>query len=547
MAADYSNSNVNNETVLAFAQQEWERLRKLNSRAVGKAVWLCTWEQLRHAEADLLDQANKQFKAIYSDSFFIIEKEEQIIIAGNGDRAVLFGVYQYAQDVWGLHAVYPLLGDESLNEFSDPKDASTRAYTVNEIHIFSPAMERRGFVFETINDPSYLKAMIHWFGQNKINEMFFTFSLWDQVKEHIAPEIRKRGIQVTLGGHSMKFLQKLNTEEADHPQETANHPYTAKEQFDFENKDWQLPLIHKIIAYCRTVPNLTTISLWPEDIAAKQSSDFVRPYIEFTELLKDELARAGLSLSVEHIAYNAGLAWHMLELSGDNSASIDTLYAYWGRDYRFGYVDSPKVEDKRAEAALKQWAAAVSNKERKLTIFEYYSDHYMLTNLFPNLSRRIIEDVTYYSQYELHGMTNLVVPYRGEDDYSWKRASGLNSYVFAQAFWIRDYEQIMDNYYSYYPKHERASARRLMEAIEEELAAVTSWNVVLFPARATDPLQIRNGKQHKEAVIAMLQQIEEKLEAAVQDSTLVQEHAVARLANYVISYARRIKEQWISL
>lgn len=60
--------------------------------------------------------------------------------------------------------------------------------------------------------------------------MFFTFSLWDRIKDEAAPELAKRGIGLTLDGHSMKFFlvrQKSDSRQA------ADHPYTAKKQLDY--------------------------------------------------------------------------------------------------------------------------------------------------------------------------------------------------------------------------------------------------------------------------------------------------------------------------
>lgn len=531
--------------VLEFAYAEWNRLQQLAGRD-SKPVWLGTWEQLHDVDAALLERMRKKRASIYSDSFFITESVNHIVIAGKGQRAVLFGAYQYAQEVWGVHAVYPQL-DEASPEFSIQESDKLSPLRPGEIRYYSPRMERRGFVFETIHDVPYLSAMLHWFGLNKINEVFFTFSLWDKVKDELAPEIMKRGINVTLGGHSMKFIQSLQSSDLliQQEKEMADHPYTAKEQFDFEQLDWQQPMFEQIAQYCRSVPGLKRLSLWPEDVAAGSTSEFLQQYIAFTERLQTYLHHAGISIEVEHIAYNAGLAWNMLELEGESSQHIDTLFAYWGRDYRYSYEKSDHETDHRAERALRQWCEQTTKHGRKLTVFEYYSDHFMLTNLFSILTRRITEDIAFYEGLGLHGMLNLVVPYRGDEDYPWKWAGGLNSYIFAKAMWSDQFDVMMEEYYLYYPQHERKAVKEIIDLLEQKLSEVTSWNVPLFPARAVDPGKVDHAAMYNQEIAAMLDNIAEQVGQAVLHSCLEEHHRVIKLAAYVSGYAKRLSEQWL--
>ncbi|MGG3279872.1 hypothetical protein [Paenibacillus solani] len=539
--------------VLEFAYAEWNRLQQLAAsqhiNSDCKPVWLGTWEQLQNVDATLLERMRNKHASIYSDSFFITESDNHIVIAGKGRRAVLFGVYQYAQEVWGMHAVYPQL-DEASCEFSIQDSDKLSPFRPGEIRYYSPRMERRGFVFETIHDVPYLTAMLHWFGPNKINEVFFTFSLWDKVKEELAPEIIKRGIDVTLGGHSMKFIQGLYSSDVSMNQQekvTADHPYTAKEQFDFEQLDWQQPMFEQIAHYCRSVPGLTRLSLWPEDVAAGNTSEFLQQYIAFTERLQTYLFHGGISVEVEHIAYNAGLAWSMLELEGESSQHIDTLFAYWGRDYRYSYEKSDHETDHRAERALCQWSEQTTKHGRKLTVFEYYSDHFMLTNLFSVLTKRITEDIAFYEGLGLHGMLNLVVPYRGDEDYPWKWAGGLNSYIFARAMWSNHIEPIMEEYYLYYPQHERKAVKEIIDLLEHKLSEVTSWNVPLFPARAVDPGKVDHAALYNQEIAAMLDDIAEQVGQAILHSSLEEHHRIIKLATYASGYAKRLSEQWLSV
>ncbi len=545
----------NHHSVLSFAGEEWSRLLKISGVNMNKRfdnVWIGTWEELKACRSQLLPEnigfewkvSGSSSGSSYSDEFVIIETEDMVALAGKSERAALYAVYQYAQEAWGLHAVYPVAEPAIAHteSFANHQSLSNSNSTMEQIRWYAPRMERRGFVIETINDPPYLIAMLDWLAKNKINEIFFTFILWDLVGGIIASEITKRGIMVTLGGHSMKFL--LNKEN-NTPIIEADHPYTAKAQLNFQDNEWQAPLLQDIAAYCRNVPNLTRISLWPEDIADRQTAGFLTHYIQFTERLHAYLHDNKLEVAVEHIAYNAGLAWNMLECETKPSTDVDTLFAYWGRDYQYGYEDTPHESDHRARAAFEDWTCELKQTECKLTIFEYYSDHYMLTNLFPFLPQRILKDVAYYEAHDIFGMVNLVVPYRGPDPYPWKWVHGFNSFVFCRAMWSNDLVEILNDYYAHYPDTERAQVKALFEVIEAKLAGMTYWNIPLFPARVVDE-NARASLEQKEKIVAALADIISCIRAFLsQQSELTPNSKPFLYAQHIIDYSEMLYQRWL--
>ncbi|WP_309121806.1 hypothetical protein [Paenibacillus sp.] len=492
--------------VLAFAREEWNRLSALQPRSEGEELVLCTWSDLAGHDAERLspDIREKMRASTGSDDYIIAEGAGRLVLAGKNERATLFALYQYAREAWGLRRAYPGT-DIVFDEEAPMRAAATGVFG----RFYSPRFERRGFVVENYNDPAYVKLLIDWLAKNGQNEIFFTFMLWDAVRDEIAPEIAKRGLRVTLGGHSMKFFTDRS---ASFRAIQGDHPYTAKKQFNYKDETWFPAFFDQIAAYCKDVPNLTTLSLWPEDVADNSGAGFLSSYIRFTERLKAHLRAAGIEADVEHIAYNAGLSWDMLEPDGiAPSDGADVLFAYWGRDYRYGYEASPHENEHRARKALEEWTAAVRGQGRRTTIFEYYSDHFMMSSLFPALPRRIAEDVDFYARLGVDGLVDLIVPYKGPLDYPWIWAHGFNSFVFARALWGEPLEDILDEYYAGYPAAERGSVRAMFERIEETVAEATRWNVPLFPARAVDVERAVADAEQADAVIAMLGRIQAAL------------------------------------
>lgn len=546
--------------VLDFAREEWTSLNSSllhgERETSPKQVVIGTWNDVQNGKPELLQtsEVQRMNRAQYSDEFMLIEREAIVVLSGRNERATLYAVYEYAKLAWGMHWIYPGEATKSDTAKTTSDTANRNRKAIPPVTFFAPYLERRGFVFETINEPEYLLRMIDWMSKNKANEIFFTFMLWDQVGQQLAPEIAKRGIDVTLGGHSMAFfLESMAKEDAKTSAETEpNHPYTAKRQLDYGDESWQAPVFSRLIDYGRSVPNLARISLWPEDIAAQKGQGcdgepFLSQYIRFTERLKASFDEAGIAVDVEHIAYNAGLAWDMLD-RGPTSASrsIDTLFAYWGRDYRYGYDASPHASDSRAKAILTDWEQAVKAAGKQLTIFEYYSDHYMLSPLFPSIPTRIMEDIRTYRELDLHGIVNLVVPYKGEADYPWKWAHGMNSYVFCRALWAGEPHEILDDFYRYFSPDQREGAKRFLEASETTMTALTEWNVPLFPTRAVDAEQVlqRADTERVERICKQLHEIEQRMNDVIRSGSLPEESEAYRCAAHYAAYANALRAKY---
>lgn len=498
------------DPVVAFACQEWSRMHErfgpLLHTQDGLSVHIDPWDVLLEKQASSKLAHTLSGARPKKDSYWIESGPEGIILGGQTPRSTLYAVYEAYRRYKGVHWVYP----------GEPAAVAAPGNSMPDGHageLIEPLFERRGFVIENLYDPEYIADMIDWLAKNRSNEIFFTFTLWDKIKDVITPEIEKRGLQLTLGGHSMKFF--LNRQEAE-SRRTADHPYTAKQQLDYSDDTWYESVFRDIADYCQAIPGLTRISLWPEDLPAGEDRAFLPLYIRFTEKLQDYLNRTlPKTLEVEHIAYNAGLAWNMLE-RGDTPVSDqeDVLLAYWGRDYRHPFRKSPAGPDQRAEQALRDWTREVNGRNRQLTVFEYYSDHFMLSPLFPSIPSMIVDDAAYYHEIGVHGLTNLIVPCPGYPDYPWKWATGMNSYAFARAVWGDSLESILDDYYSYYPAEDRTTVRTWMEAVEAEVTAVTAWNAPLFPGRVVDTARIPDNRAHQEDVASLLAGMHQRLKEA---------------------------------
>ncbi|WP_318615572.1 hypothetical protein [Sporosarcina sp. YIM B06819] len=423
------------------------------------------------------------------DGFSYVSVGNDVWIIGNEPRSILYGVYRYCRQQFGYRWI-------ELDKETIVKPIST---TKEELTIYEPLFARRGNILETINDPVYIQTLIDWGVKNGHNEYFFTFFLWDAIKSYVTPALRKRGVHVTLGGHSLSYLLK------EIQKESAGNMLGRDEKLKFfaENTYLQDKVIDKIVAICLENKVVTRISLWPEDIGIdeKNAHGFLPTYIRFTEKLKLALNGVGLQVEVEYIVYNAGLSWNMLEREHQTEASnqVDALYAYWGRDYSSG-IDANEPRQERAYQALRDWNEQARKQGRSLTVLEYYSDHFMLSELFPPLLMRIQQDLQDYKQLAINGVLNLIVPTHQKQpvrmaDYPWKWIHHLNNYVYSRIAWGEKYEVVVEEYFAMF-NEDKVVFRDMLIELEKLVSQHTKWNSSLFPARVVDPEKVHEPMNH---------------------------------------------------
>lgn len=471
-------------------QKEWD-----NSHEPMERIHLLTTD-----EYDKLNSLHSL--SIQDDGFAIVRDSDGTWIIGNEPRSVLYGVYTYAKQQFGYRFIMLNAEDRGVPEQSSYENP----------YIHTPMFTRRGNVIETIKDPDYINALIDWGVKNGQNEYFFTFFLWDELKPFLTSALKKRGVHVTLGGHSLSYLLRdlMLTESAIPSHDEKNLTFFSPQS------PLQKKVIERIVTICQENEVVTRISLWPEDIGVdrKTSEDFLSNYIRFTEKLREALADNQLSVEVEYIVYNAGLAWIMLEREQTAvSGQVDALYAYWGRDYSTG-IEVNEENQRRATQALKDWHTSIAKKGRTLTVFEYYSDHFMLSELFSPLMNRIKHDLKDYKELGITGILNLIVPIHKKphdpaekSSYPWKWVHHMNNYVYARMSWGDSYETIIDEYFIMFG-HENEKFKEILFTLETRIAKLTKWNVPLFPARVVDPEKVKEVN-HAGQIAKELRQIHE--------------------------------------
>ena len=438
--------------------------------------------------------------SLQKDGFAIVHSEKDTWIIGNEPRSILYGVYYYCRERFGYRWIE--LEKETIQPVQNKRE--------NYIH--EPLFARRGNILETIDDPAYINSLIDWGVKNGQNEYFFTFFLWDSIKTYVAPELQKRDVHVTLGGHSLSYLLK----EIQKEDSGENLQEEEKLKFFAENTILQEKVIQKIVEICLEHRVITRISLWPEDVGIdeKNADGFLQTYIRFTEKLKEALSEKAPHVEAEYIVYNAGLSWNMLERDQETevSSQVDALYAYWGRDYSTS-INSGEQRQDRAYQALEDWIGQTENKNRSLTVLEYYSDHFMLSEIFPPLVTRIQQDLQAYKELNVEGVLNLIVPIHHKKDspellenYPWKWIHHLNNYIYTRIAWGERFEDIVEEYFTIF-NEDKDLFHSIILQLENMVSQHTKYNAPLFPARIVDPEKVTEHVKEL-MIVEYLEQVE---------------------------------------
>ncbi|QJD85177.1 DUF4838 domain-containing protein [Cohnella herbarum] len=445
------------------------------------------------------------------DEFEIRAEYGNAVIAGASPRAVLFGTYRFLEEHAGISWPTPAYRHIPATPVNVPIiGRTTRKAT----------FARRGLVLESSETTEYAMNLIDWSAKNGLNDLFFTFDLWERYQDELRPELAKRQLMLTLGGHNLGMFFPSGEHFAEHPEWFALPVEGGRRIADqpcYSNEAGVAVMVDNVVRYVereiRRGTVLATLSLWPNDnkhvcnCPACREAGFISTYIGFLSRLRRSFASKGISVNVEHIAYNAQLEWSMLE-EVPASSELDTLIACWGRDYKDSIASPNRPRDVRFKEITEKWANACGGFGTNLTVFEYYSDYWMLTSVFPPLLRTIAEDMAYYRSVGANGVMSLILPYSkavriirediggqpiieaidGREMNSEDVAMWLNLYVFSRLTWQGedDADRVTYRFCNLFYGERASLCKGMLDRLSIALAGLSAYNTEFFKLRFID-------------------------------------------------------------
>ncbi len=432
------------------------------------------------------------------DEWAVYVRPDGVHIAGAHNRAVLYGVYGVCTRVLGVcfvrpgYEVVPTVPEERLElaDFAGKAAIPVRAYTVDR----------------PISPTEALDTLAK-FGYNTVA---FSAGYWQTHREAMLPLMQQRGIEPAISGHDLPFFLPAETWFPTHPEwfswyEGERIPY----QFCFSSEALRQKVAEILAEYCRRegVRELTLMfndNAYQCQCAACQREGFMPVYLRFIEAIQRTLREQGLEVCVYHIAYNAALAWNMLE-DIPAGAQNHCMIACWGRDYRYSLAEAPDAWSERFHSAFERWSALCREQEKHLAVFEYYGDHWMMSTLLPPLPQVIQQDMQYMRQLEVHRVDVLHYSFQGcidtilevverplsthlhevntEGQMVW-----LNLYLAGRWLWNPDLaeETVLNTFARSRFAEAGETAVRFWQGAETVLAPLTRYAGEMFKLRVTD-------------------------------------------------------------
>jgi len=429
------------------------------------------------------------------DGFGIRRAADGVEIYGNNSRSLLFAVYAFLKRYAGCRWFAP--GEEIAPRLRDLRVDLPRPWTEQ------PTIPRR-YIFPEgkLFSLSLMRRFIAWAPRNAIGDITISFNAWAQWRDVLAPEIEKRGLAVSLSGHCLKMLLPRESFKR-HPEWFARIGTSrgGSGQYCFSNPSLRRALSRKLIDFLSGQRLVSRLSIWAEDTsllcqcAACKKSGFLRSFAECIDEVAGAVHRRRPDVAVDFLAYNAGLAWNMLEPDARMKLSnCSTEIAYWGRDYRYGLKNSRLPADRRAQRCLLKWRNMTGGS---LSLLEYYTDIWMLTHLIAPLPRRIAQDCKDYAAMGLDAVGPLICLAAQEIHQRPDLRDRLapltypNLYFFATFAW--NARQRPGAVLEDYARHRFGADAQLcleyLRTMEKVLPAISSFNQSLFRLRFSGRLR----------------------------------------------------------
>jgi hypothetical protein len=212
------------------------------------------------------------------DGFVMKTIGNDIVLAGGEERGTLYAVYELLEAIgcrWYApgFAFYGDAGSEFVPKLRD-------IHLPNLDTVEHPSYKfRKKYVEEGwTHIVANLKQMIDWMAKARLNVLSHPIDYqhwgrvkWDNVREALVPELKKRGIMVEVGGHGYPNFLPPERYFKDHPDwfaeiggKRTSSPHAV---FNTSNKDALATFTRNVLKYLGDHPEIDILDLWPPDNA----------------------------------------------------------------------------------------------------------------------------------------------------------------------------------------------------------------------------------------------------------------------------------------
>ena len=348
-------------------------------------------------------------------------RRDRVVLTGGSPRAALYAVYELLEQLgcrWFGPKVdgYKGVGHEHVPRLKTLElEPGKRTFT--------PSMLYRELLTEEnrTHTPRTFGPILDWMAKQRANILQHPIDYqhsgrnrWDDIRDKVVPEVCKRGLILTVGGHGYENFLPPEEFFDDHPEwfgmvggKRSRSTHTA---FETANPAALRTFTRRVAEYLRGRPEIDIISLWPPDRvtwssspeALKQGTPSRRQAV-VTQAVSRELKRQGIQTRVVIITYDQCERYpERFKLDDDVIINVD----FYFQNHEAAIFDKTAVFDLSSLVALDEWTA---NHHGPLCYFFYHRRYYWQSRpvVHPTL---LWADINYVRQRGIRGISGFAEP-----------------------------------------------------------------------------------------------------------------------------------------
>ncbi len=367
--------------------------------------------------------ANLEEARLGDDGVRIRRRGNRVLIAGPGERGTLNAVYVLLEHLgcrWFApnFSFYAPAAGEKIPRMANP--------VIGDLDITQcPTFRwRKKYIEEgQTHDVPTLLAMVDWMAKVRLNVLNCPIDYegrgstkWDNWREILVPELRKRGILIEIGGHGYQNFLPPSRYFREHPEwfgmiegKRSEHPRTV---FATSNPKAVETFIANVLDYLRRHPEIDIFDCWPPDAARwSEAPDDValgspteRQMLLLNQVVR-EVRKEFPKLRVQFLAYSTYLDPPRKNSPANN---VEMEFCPIERGFQKLLHDKNHPENIAYYRQLKAWLDGVVRPDT-VTLYTYITKYRWrsLPVLVPHL---IAEEAAHFAGLGLGGMSSYSEP-----------------------------------------------------------------------------------------------------------------------------------------
>jgi hypothetical protein len=352
-----------------------------------------------------------------NDSFTLIAGDDGIILASKTGRGLLYAVYTFLEQI-GVRFYAP-----QFEFYGDHAEyvPTIRLLTVTPFErLEEPDLEfRRKYVEEGwSHTPSNLTQLIDWMAKKKLNTLVYPMDYqgqglvkWDTWRKQLLPELKKRGMQLEVGGHGYQSFMPKEILEKEHPEwfHGPDEPVSGKQKrvnvFKITNEEALEAYVTRVTEYLSHYPEIDIFDGWPPDGATWSKNDVdalggmanAQAYV--ANRLAERMASAVPHVKLEQLSYVPVVEPPDTNRMYQKDIIVD--FALYDRSYSDSIYSKSCEANAKYDRNLAEWKTR--GFQGHLCIYEYYTK-YSWHSLPVLLPIQICDEIGYLSHYGMNGL-----------------------------------------------------------------------------------------------------------------------------------------------